>query len=166
MDFELDEELTLVRDMARDFAQAELAPRAAKHDRQGHLDREVLEQIGTLGLWGLTIPEEYGGAGMSNLALSLVLEELNNACASTGVTVSVHNSLLGAPIQKHGTEAQKRAWLPQLSTGERIGCYCLTEPNAGSDAGALVTTASRDGAGWVLNGTKIWVTNGGIASLA
>lgn len=166
MDFDLDEELTLVRDMAREFAKNELAPRARKHDRQGSIDPEVLERIGELGLWGLTIPEQYGGAGMSNLALSLVLEELNAACAATGVTVSVHNSLLGAPILKHGNDAQKKAWLPRLATGELIGCYCLTEPDAGSDAGALATTARREGDSWVLNGTKIWVTNGGLAGLA
>jgi butyryl-CoA dehydrogenase len=166
MDFELNEELTLVRDMARDFARSELAPRAKKHDLQGHMDQEVLDKLGELGLWGLTIPEAYGGAGMTNLALSLVLEELNVACASTGVTVSVHNSLLGSPILKFGTEEQKQRFLPKLATGETIGCYCLTEPNAGSDAGAIRMTARQDGEGWVLDGTKIWVTNGGLAGLA
>ncbi|MDP6763168.1 MAG: acyl-CoA dehydrogenase [Planctomycetota bacterium] len=166
MDFELSEELAMVRDMARDFSVSELAPRAAKHDRQGFIDPEVFTQLGELGLWGLTIPEEYGGAGMGNLALSIVLEELNHACASTGVTVSVHNSLLGAPLRRFGTREQRERWLPRLATGETVGCYCLTEPNAGSDAAALATTARQDGDEWVLDGTKIWVTNGGIAGLA
>lgn len=166
MDFELDEELHLVRDMARDFATRELLPRAARHDRQGFIDPEVLDGLGELGLMGLTIPEEFGGAGMSNLALSLVLEEINAACASTGVMLSVHNSLLSAPLRKYGTPEHQRTWMPRLATGEIIGCYCLTEPNAGSDAGALVTHARLDGDAWVLDGTKIWVTNGGIAGLA
>ena len=166
MDFELSEDLTLVRDMARDFAANELLPRATKHDRQGAIDPEVFDQLRELGLWGLTIPEQYGGAGMSNLALALVLEELNAACASTGVTLSVHNSLIGTPIIKFGSEALKSEWLPKLATGEVLGCYCLTEPNAGSDAAALETSARRDGEDWVLSGTKIWVTNGGFAKVA
>jgi len=165
MDYELTEEEAMVRDMARDFAEAELLPRATKHDRQECIDPEVFATLGELGLWGLTIPEEFGGAGMGTVALSLVLEEVNRACASTGVTLSVHNSLVGTPIMKFGTDEQKQAWLPKLATGEVIGAYCLTEPNAGSDAAALGTTARLDGAEWVLNGTKIWVTNGGIAKL-
>jgi acyl-CoA dehydrogenase len=165
MDFALSEELTLVRDMARDFAEKELAPRATKHDRQGSIDREVFDRIRDLGLWGLTIPEGHGGAGMGNQALAIVLEEVNRACASTGITLSVHNSLIGAPLQKWGTDAQKRAWLPRLATGEVIGAYCLTEPNAGSDAASLRTTARIDGDHFVVDGTKIWVTNGGWAGL-
>ena len=165
MDFELNEQQTLVRDMARSFAEEELLPRATKHDRQGFVDPEVFAKMAELGLWGLTVPEEYGGAGMGNLELSLVLEEVNRACASTGVTLSVHNSLLGAPLNKFGSEEQKRAWLPKLATGEVIGAYCLTEPNAGSDAASLATTARLDGDQWVLDGTKVWVTNGGIAGL-
>lgn len=166
MEFDLNEEQSLVRDMARDFAREELAPRAKKHDKQGFIDPDILEKMGELGLWGLTVPEEHGGAGMGNLALSLVLEEINAACASTGVTLSVHNSLLGAPIRKYGNEEQKKQWLPSLATGEMIGCYCLTEPNAGSDAAAIATTARLDGDEWVIDGTKIWVTNGGLAKLA
>jgi alkylation response protein AidB-like acyl-CoA dehydrogenase len=166
MNFELDEELAMVRDMARDFAIQELDPRASKHDRQGFIDQEVFGQIADLGLWGLTIPEAYGGAGMGNTELSLVLEEINRADASVGVTLSVHNSLLGTPILKFGSEAKKDEWLPKLATGEAIGCYCLTEPNAGSDAAAVQTRAVRDGDDWIISGTKIWVTNGGLASIA
>jgi acyl-CoA dehydrogenase len=165
MQFELTEQQTLVRDMARSFAESELLPRATKHDRQGFVDREVFEKMTEIGLWGLTIPEEFGGAGMGNLELSIVLEEINRACASTGVTLSVHNSLVGAPLNKWGSAEQRGAWLPRLATGEVLGAYCLTEPNAGSDAASLETTARLHGDEWVLNGTKIWVTNGGIANV-
>jgi butyryl-CoA dehydrogenase len=160
MEFKLSEEQVLLRDMAKSFAETELLPRATKHDRQGFIDPEVLAKMSELGLWGLTVPEKYGGAGMGNLALSIVLEEINYACAATGVTLSVHNSLLGAPINKWGTEAQRQEWLPRLATGEILGAYCLTEPNAGSDAASLSTTAVLQGDEWVINGTKIWVTNG------
>jgi len=166
MDFQLTEEQSLVRDMARDFARNELLPRARKHDAEGKIDPEVFAMISEMGLWGLTIPEEFGGAGMGNLELALVLEEINAGCASTGVTLSVHNSLLGAPIWRFGTQEQKEKWLPALASGESIGCYCLTEPNAGSDAAAIATSAKRDGDEWVIDGTKVWVTNGGIAKLA
>ena len=165
MDFELTEDLTLLRDMARDFAEGELKPRAAQHDRDERLDPEVVSKLTELGLWGLTAPEEYGGAGMGNLALSIVLEELNRCCAATGVTVSVHNSLCGAPITKWGSDEQKREWLPQLASGECLGAYALTEPASGSDAAALQTRAARDGDDFVLNGPKIWVTSGSMAGL-
>ncbi|HKX45480.1 MAG TPA: acyl-CoA dehydrogenase family protein [Planctomycetota bacterium] len=165
MHFELDDEVRMVRDMARDFADGELLPRATAHDREERLDPAVLAKLGELGLWGLTIPEEYGGAGLGNVALSAVLIEVNRACASTGVTLSVHNSLICSPLRKYGTAEQKREWLPRLATGELIGSYCLTEANAGSDASALQTSARRDGSDFVLDGTKLWVTNGGIAGL-
>ena len=165
MDFALTEELALVRKMARDFATAELEPRAARHDREACIDPAVFQGLADLGLWGLTVPEEYGGAGMSNLALSVVLEEINRACAATGVTLSVHNSLVCSPLLKYGTPAQKQAWLPRLARGEILGAYCLTEPNSGSDAAALVTRAVRDGSDFVLDGTKIWVTSGSLAGV-
>jgi len=165
MQLELTEEQAMIRDAARAMAEGELLPRATKQDRQEKLDPEVFGKLGDLGLWGLTVPTEYGGAGLGNLELSLVLEEINRACASTGVTLSVHNSLVCGPIRKFGTDAQKKEWLPRLAAAEIYGAYCLTEPNAGSDAAALETTARLDGDQWVLNGTKIWVTNGGIAGL-
>jgi alkylation response protein AidB-like acyl-CoA dehydrogenase len=165
MDFSLDQELTLVRDMARDFAEKELQPRAAKHDRQEHLDPQVFQQLGTLGLFGLTVPEEFGGSGLGNLALATVLIELNRGCASTGVTVSVHNSLVGAPLKRFGSKEQQKTWFPRLASGELIGAYCLTEPNAGSDAAALRTTAVQQGGEYVLDGTKLFVTNGNEAGL-
>ncbi len=165
MDFALDQELTLVRDMARDFAEKELFPRAAKHDRQEHLDPEVYAKLAELGLWGLTVPEDFGGSGLGNLALATVLIELNRGCASTGVTVSVHNSLVGAPLKRFGSKDQQAAWFPRLATGEILGAYCLTEPNAGSDAAALRTTARLEGGEYVLDGTKLFVTNGSEAGL-
>jgi alkylation response protein AidB-like acyl-CoA dehydrogenase len=165
MDFALDEELTLLRDMARDFAETELVPRATQHDREERIDPQVIHQLGELGLMGLTVPEEYGGAGLGNLALSVVLEEVNRGCAATGVTLSVHNSLVCAPIMKFGNEEQKRRWLPQLATGELLGAYALTEPNSGSDAAALATRAVRDGDHYVIDGTKIWVTTGSLAGV-
>ena len=165
MDFQLNEQQTLVRDMAKSFAEAELLPRASKMDRQGFIDPDIFEKMGELGLWGLTIPESHGGAGMGNVELAIVLEEINRACASTGVTLSVHNSLLGSPIMRFGTDAQKQRWLPELASGKRLGAYCLTEPNAGSDAAAIATTAKLVGDQWVLNGTKIFVTNGAFAGL-
>jgi len=165
MDFQLNEELELLRNMARDFAESELKPRAAKHDRQEALDPEVLAQMSELGLMGLTIPEEYGGAGMGNLPLTVVLEEINRGCAATGVTLSVHNSLTASPVTKWGNDEQKREWLPRLASGEILGAYALTEPGSGSDAAAMSTKAERDGDDWVLNGTKIWVTTGSMAGL-
>lgn len=160
MDFELSEEQRMVRDMTREFAEKELLPRASKHDREARIDREVFAQLSELGLWGLTVPEEYGGTGLGNLALALVLEEINWACASTGITVSVHNSLGCSPIVKYGTEEQKKTWLPRLASGELIGAYALTEPDCGSDAAAISTRAVADGDDFVLNGTKVWVTTG------
>ncbi len=165
MNFELDEDLAMVRTMAREFAEGELMPRATQHDRNGDIDKAVFSGLSELGLWGLTVPEQYGGAGLGNRALTGVLIEINRACAATGVTLSVHNSLVSAPLNKWGTEAQKQKWMPKLATGEVIGSYCLTEANAGSDAAAIETQAVRDGDGWKLNGTKLWVTNGGWAGM-
>lgn len=165
MDFTLTEEQALLRDMARDFAENELQPRATRHDREARLDPAVLAKLAELGMLGLTVPEEYGGSALGNLALSIVLEELNRGCASTGVTVSVHNSLVCSPIAKYGTSEQKAAWLPRLASGEILGAYALTEPGSGSDAAALETRAVRQGDQWVLDGTKIWVTTGSLAGV-
>jgi butyryl-CoA dehydrogenase len=165
MDFEFDEQLTMVRDMARDFAEKELIPRAKQHDSDEKIEPKVFELMSELGLWGLTVPEEFGGFGLGNLHLAAVLMEVNRACASTGVTLSVHNSLVCAPLAKFGSEELKAEWLPRLATGEVIGAYCLTEASSGSDAASLRTSATRDGNEWVLNGTKLWVTNGGIAGV-
>jgi alkylation response protein AidB-like acyl-CoA dehydrogenase len=165
MDFTLNEEQALLRDMARDFADKELVPRAKRHDREARLDPAVLAKLAELGMLGLTVPEEHGGSALGNLALSLVLEELNRGCASTGVTVSVHNSLVCSPIAKYGSAEQKATWLPRLASGEILGAYALTEPGSGSDAAALETRAVRQGDAWVIDGTKIWVTTGSLAGL-
>ncbi|MDG1490874.1 MAG: acyl-CoA dehydrogenase family protein, partial [Planctomycetota bacterium] len=150
--FELDEELSMVQDSARDFADGVLGPLATKHDREETISDEVYKQMGELGFWGLTLPEEFGGADLGNVALAVVLEELNRVCASTGVAVSVHNSLLCAPLMKFGTDEQKAHWLPKLASGEAIGAYSLSEAGSGSDAAALAATAERDGDDWVLRG--------------
>jgi len=163
--FDLGEELSMVRDSARDFADGVLAPLATKHDREESISDDVYKQLGELGFWGLTLPEEYGGADLGNVALAVVLEELNRACASTGVAVSVHNSLLCAPLMKFGTDEQKAQWLPKLASGEAIGAYSLSEAGSGSDAAALAATAERDGDDWILRGTKLWVTSGDRAGL-
>ena len=165
MDFALTQELELIRKVACDFAEAELFPRAARHDREESIDPAVFQGLADLGLWGLTIPEEFGGSGLGNLALCLVLEEINRACASTGVTLSVHNSLVCAPLIKFGSEALKRIWLPRLASGEILGAYCLTEPNSGSDAASLRTRAVKQGSDYVIDGTKIWVTSGSLAGV-
>ena len=165
MDFGFTEEQAMIRDAAAEFCEKELMPRATRHDREAKIDPAVFQGLAELGMWGLTVPEEYGGAGLGNLALAIVLEELNRGCASTGVTVSVHNSLVCSPINKWGSEAQKREWLPRLASGEIIGAYSLTEAGAGSDAAALRASATRDGDEWVLNGTKIFVTTGDTAGL-
>ncbi len=165
MDFALTEELSMVRDMSRDFAESHLMPLATQHDRQAKIDDSVFPAMAELGLWGLTVPEEYGGAGLSNLAMCLVLEELNRACAATGVTLSVHASLVCAPILKWGSEEQKKSWLPRLATGEILGAYSLSEAVSGSDAAGLIATATQDGDDWLLNGTKLWVTTGEQAGL-
>ncbi|MCP5021043.1 MAG: acyl-CoA dehydrogenase [bacterium] len=165
MDFALTEELAMIRDEAQNFAENELMPLATEHDRNAKIDPSVFAKMGELGLWGLTIPEQYGGVGMNNVALSLVLEEINRGCASVGVTLSVHASLVCSPINKWGTEAQKKEWLPKLASGEVIGAYSLTEAVSGSDAAALIATADQDGDEWVLNGTKLFVTTGEQAGL-
>ncbi|MFT7540154.1 MAG: alkylation response protein AidB-like acyl-CoA dehydrogenase, partial [Gammaproteobacteria bacterium] len=165
MDLNLNEDLEMIRDMARDFANSELLPRATQHDRNEAIDPDVFGLISELGFWGMTIPEEHGGVGLDSMALALVLMEINRACASTGVTVSVHNSLVGSPVVKHGSEAQKAEWLPKLASGEVMGAYCLTEAHCGSDAAAIKTSAVKDADGWLLNGTKMWVTNAGWAKL-
>jgi acyl-CoA dehydrogenase len=165
MEFELKEDHRIMRDMAREFAANELAPRATRHDREERIDPDLFGMMGEMGFFGLSIPEQYGGFDAGTLALAIVLEELNHACASTGVTVSVHASLVCTPIVKFGTEEQKAYWLPKLAAGELIGAYSLTEAGAGSDAAALSSTAVRDGDEWVLNGTKLFVTTGEQAGL-
>jgi alkylation response protein AidB-like acyl-CoA dehydrogenase len=164
--FELSDVERQIRDTAREFAEKEIAPRAAAIDRDGAVPRELLDGLALLGFMGMMVPEAYGGAGLSSFCFILALEEINRACASTGVTFAVHTSLCSTPIVRCGTEAQKRKWLPRLAAGELLGCYALSEPGAGSDAAGLECRARRDGDAYVLSGTKNFITNGGIADLA
>jgi butyryl-CoA dehydrogenase len=167
MDLTLTPEQALLRDTARDLANKEIAPRAAAVDKQHRFPKELVARLGELGLMGVAIPEEWGGAGMDAVSYVLALEEVSRACASTGVIMSVNNSLVCDPILKFGSDAQKREWLPALAGGKKLGCFALSEPEAGSDAGALKTVARRegqgDGARFVLNGTKNFITNGPVA---
>jgi len=160
MDFSLGAEHRLVQQTAREFASAEILPIAAQLDEEHRFPAEIVRKLGELGMMGMMVPEEYGGAGMDTLAYIIALEEISRACAGTGVIMSVNNSLVCDPILRFGTEAQKRRYLPILASGREIGCYCLTEPSAGSDAASLRTTARDDGDSWVLDGTKVFVTNG------
>jgi butyryl-CoA dehydrogenase len=160
MDFALSEEHQLVQSTVREWAASRLLPLAAEMDRTASYPPELIRELGDLGLMGVFIPEEYGGGGMDTISYCLVLEEIARAEAALAAVLSVNNSLDCYPIFAFGDERQKRTYLPELAGGRKIGCYCLTEPTAGSDAGALRTTARGAGDEWVLNGTKIFVTNG------
>jgi butyryl-CoA dehydrogenase len=159
MEFALTEEHRLVQQTAREFATREILPVASQLDAEHRFPTEIVRGLGELGLMGVTVPEEYGGAGMDHVAYVLAMEEVARACASTAAIMSVNNSLVCDPILRYGTEEQKRRYLPVLASGRELGCYCLTEPQAGSDAASLQTTARLDGDRWVLNGTKVFVTN-------
>ena len=164
-DFEITPELAAFCAQAREFAERELRSVAAELDAQAKFPREQVLRAGQLGLLGVTIPKRYGGSDRGNLASCLMLEEVNAVCPSTGVTLSVHNSLLCSPLAKWGTPQQQQAYFPRLVTGEWLGAYCLSEANSGSDAAALRCEAHRDGDDWVLNGAKLWITTGSEADL-
>jgi alkylation response protein AidB-like acyl-CoA dehydrogenase len=166
MDLDLTPEQEMVRKTARDWVDKEVVPRAREADREEHLDPEVVRQLGELGFLGAVIPEEYGGMGLDNLSYCLIIEELGRGDSSVRGVVSVNVGLVGKTILKWGTEEQKRDWLPRLASGEALGCYGLTEPGVGSDAGNLATKAKRDGDGWVISGEKLFITNGNTAALA
>ncbi|MEH7460747.1 acyl-CoA dehydrogenase [Bacillus thuringiensis] len=165
MHFKLSEEHEMIRKMVRDFARNEVAPTAAERDEEERFDRALFDQMAELGLTGIPWPEEYGGIGSDYLAYVIAVEELSRVCASTGVTLSAHTSLAGWPIFKFGTEEQKQKYLRPMAEGKKIGAYGLTEPGSGSDAGGMKTTAKRDGDHYILNGSKIFITNGGIADI-
>jgi len=160
MDFTLSREQEMLRDTVRAFAEEVLKPRAAGFDRSREFPLDNYERCAELGLCGMMVPETYGGAGFDGVSYVIGIEEVSRACASTGVILSVNNSLFCAPILRHGSEAQKQKYLVPHARGERIGAYCLTEPQAGSDAGALRTLAKRKGDAYVLSGSKVFVTNG------
>ena len=161
----LNEEHIMLRDMVRDFATNEVLPVAAELDKNGTFPHEIVKKMGELGLMGIPIPEKYGGAGMDNIAYVTAVYELGKVCASTSITLAAHTSLGTVPILLAGTEEQKKKYLPSLASGETIGAFGLTEPGAGSDAGATKTTAVLDGNEWVINGGKIFTTNAGVAGL-
>jgi alkylation response protein AidB-like acyl-CoA dehydrogenase len=163
MSAELTDEQAMIRDAVRDFAAREVAPRAKRMDETGEFDTALLPMMGQLGLMGIPIPAEYGGAGADGVAYCLAVEELARVCASTALTLAAHTSLGTWPIFSIGSEEQKRRHVPPLARGEKIAAFGLTEPNAGSDASATETTAARADRGWVLNGTKFFCTNAGFA---
>lgn len=165
-DIELNEDQRMVRDMARQFSQSELAPRAAEWDKTGWIDDAVVRQMGELGLLGMVVPEEWGGSYTDYVAYSLAVEEISAGCGATGAMMSVHNSVGCGPLLKFGTDEQRRAWLPSLAAGRTIGCFCLTEPQAGSEAHNLRTRAVLENGKWVINGAKQFVTNAKRAGMA
>ena len=165
MDLDLTSEQTLIRDTARGLATNEIVKIAAAVDREHRFPREMIAKLGELGLMGVAVPEVWGGAGMDNVSYALAVEEISRGCASTGVIMSVQNSLVCDPLLHFGSDAQKQRWLPDLASGKKLGCFALSEPDAGSDAGAQKTTAVARGATFVLNGTKNFITNGPVADV-
>ncbi|WEZ08947.1 acyl-CoA dehydrogenase [Priestia flexa] len=165
MYFKLSEEHEMIRKMVRDFAKNEVGPTAEERDEEERFDREIFRKMSELGLTGIPWPEEYGGIGSDYLAYCIAVEELSRVCASTGVTLSAHTSLAGWPIFKFGSEEQKHKYLKPMAQGEKIGAYGLTESSAGSDAGGMKTTAVKESDFYVLNGSKIFITNGGEADI-
>jgi alkylation response protein AidB-like acyl-CoA dehydrogenase len=163
MDFSLSDDQREIQSLAREFAQAEIEPNAAAWDRDHGFPSELIGKLAGLGLLGVCIPEEYGGAGADFLSYILVLEELSRADAGVGVTVAVHTSAVTLPILTFGTDEQRSRFVPPLARGESVGAFALTEPEAGSDAGALRTAAVAAGEGWSITGTKQWITNGSFA---
>ena len=166
MDLDLTEEQQLLQKSVREFAEAEVKPHAKEIDETGRFPRDNFKKAAELGLTGVAVPENYGGAGMDHVSYAIVIEEISRVCASTGVILSVQNSLYCDPILRFGTEEQKQKFLVPFARGEKIGCYALTEPQAGSNAAALTTKAIRKGDTYVINGTKAWITNGGAADAA
>ncbi len=165
MDFSLSDDQKLIRDTVRQFMEAEMRPHLKDWEHKGHFPLEQVRKLGELGCCGMLIPEEWGGAGADLISYVLMIEEVARVCASTAVCLSVTNSVITVPLHQHGTEAQKKKYLPRLARGEILGAFCLTEPAAGSDAGGIQARAVRDGNVYKLSGTKSWVTNGGVAGL-
>lgn len=166
MDYLLTQEQKMLREMVAQFAKEHIAPFAHKNQKEGRYPAEIIRQVADLGLMGIAYPAEYGGGGMDYLSYMLAVEEVSRYCASTGVIISAHSSLSVDPIFRFGTEVQKTKYMPDLCSGKKIGCFCLTESGAGSDAGATKTTAKRAGDTWVINGSKQFITNGNEADVA
>jgi butyryl-CoA dehydrogenase len=166
MDFDLTEEQKMIQDTIRKFSDEEIAPVAAEYDKKGEFPRDIFEKLAALGFMGTPIPEEYGGAGFDYISHAIVAEEIGRADSSMRGTYSVQVSLVELPIFKYASEEQKKKYLPKLTSGEWIGCFGLTEPDAGSDPASMAATAKEDGDFYVLNGQKTWITNAGIADVA
>src|SRR5690625_4163212 len=163
--FQLTDEQKMLQKMVRDFAINEVEPTAAERDEEERFDRGIFDQMGELGLTGIPWPEEYGGIGADYVSYVIAVEELSRICASTGVTLSAYVSLASWPIYKYGTEEQKKNFLTRLAKGEALGAYALSEAGAGSDVVSMKTTATEDGDHYVLNGNKVWITNGGVGDI-
>lgn len=166
MDFELTDEQKMIRQTVREFAEKEIMPYARENDRQCRFPWEIIQKLAGLGFLGPTVPEEYGGMGLDFISEAIIFEEIGRADSSIRTTLSVQISLTELTILHWGNEEQKRRYLPKLASGEWIGCFGLTEPEAGSDAANQKTRAVKDGNEWVLNGRKMWISNGGVANLA
>jgi alkylation response protein AidB-like acyl-CoA dehydrogenase len=166
MNLELTEEQQLLQKSVREFAESEVRPMAKENDETGRFPVGLFRKAADLGLTGVAFPEADGGAGFDHIAYSIVIEEISRCCASTGVILSVQNSLFCDPLHRYGTPEQKKKFLLPFTRGEKIGCYALTEPQAGSNAAALETKAVKRGDAYVINGTKAWITNGGVADAA
>jgi alkylation response protein AidB-like acyl-CoA dehydrogenase len=165
LDFTLSIKQKQIRRMARQFAKAELAPIAKEIDEEGRFPWEAVEKMGPLNFFGMQAPRQYGGVEMDSISYCLVIEEISRVCAAIGLAVAVHNSVVVYPISQFGNDEQKKKFLPPLAAGEKIGAFCLTEPNAGSDAMAIESTAISNGDSYVVNANKIFVTNGGVADI-
>jgi butyryl-CoA dehydrogenase len=166
VNLELTEEQRLLQKTVRDFVVSEVKPVAKELDETGRFPRDIFKKAAELGLTGIALPEQYGGAGMDHISYAIVVEEVSRVCASTGAILSVQNSLYCDPIYRFGTEDQKKKFLIPFARGEKIGCYALTEPQAGSNAAALATKAALKGDRYIVNGTKAWITTGGVADAA
>ena len=165
MNFEFSDELQMVRGLARDFTDEQIRPLAEQIEREHKVPRELLQQMADLGLMGVAVPEQYGGAGLGETGLCVVMEELTRGDFSVAVTFGAHASIGAMSVLVGGTEEQKQRWLPQMAAGNTLGAYALSEANAGSDPGAMTTTAERDGDDWVLSGEKVWITAGDVADV-
>jgi len=165
MDFSLNSDQILIRDTVRQFMEAEMRPILREYERADKFPAEQIRKLGELGCCGMLVPEEWAGAGTDTVSYAVMLEEVARVCASTAVVISVTSSVGGLPLWKHGTDEQKKKYLPRLSRGEILGGFCLTEPGAGSDAAAIQTRAVRSGDQYLLTGTKSWVTNGGVSGV-
>src|SRR5688572_8004210 len=166
VNFELTDEQKLIRDTAREFTDREIIPVARDNDRNERFDTEIVRKLGEIGFLGAIVAEEYGGRGLDYLSYGLIVEQIGRGDSSARTVVSVQTSLVGSSIERWGTEEQKHEWLPQICSGEALGCFALTEPNTGSDAANLSTRATRIDGGWRISGQKQWISMGNYSKVA